>query len=276
MPTLVKACVTTQTPDLAEAFFDNAGAVAQAIGLPKSSGTRIEAYFTDPPEFGDLPFTHEDFDLEHVPDEDWVSRSQQNLPPLQVPPFFLFGHHDRPHARRARHHIEMDAGLAFGSGHHETTQGCLHLLAHVLKKHHPIQAADIGTGSGVLAIALAKAGCRHVFACDNDPDAVRVARQNFKINNLPAHIRPIWCNGLAHPAARQAGPFDLIMANILAAPLITMAATMAMHLAPAGQLILSGLLNTQRQRVVARYRHAGLTVQKDIRIGPWTSLMFRR
>ena len=128
MPTLFKACVTTQTPDLAEAFFDNAGAVAQSIGLPKSGGTRIEAYFTEAPKFGYLPFAHEDFDLEHVPDEDWVSRSQQNLPPVQVPPFFLFGHHDRPHARRARHHIEMDAGLAFGSGHHETTQGCLHCL----------------------------------------------------------------------------------------------------------------------------------------------------
>ena len=276
MPALFKARVTTRTPDLAEAFFDNAGAIAQAIGLPKSGGTHIEAYFTEAPKFGDLPFAHEDFDLEHVPDEDWVSLSQQNLPPVRVPPFFVFGHHDRPYARHARHHIEMDAGLAFGSGHHETTQGCLHLLAHVLKKRCPTKVADIGTGSGILAIALAKAGCRQIFACDNDPNAVRVAQQNFKINTLPVHIRPIWCNGLAHPAARRAGPFDLIMANILAAPLITMASTMAAHLAPAGQLILSGLLNTQRQRVVARYRHAGLTVQKEMRIGPWTSLMFRR
>ena len=261
MPTLVKACVTTQTLIWPKRFSTMPVPSPKPSDCPKAAARGL-SLFHRTPEFGDLPFTHEDFDLEHVPDEDWVSRSQQNLPPVQVPPFFLFGHHDRPHARHARHHIEMDAGLAFGSGHHETTQGCLHLLAHVLKKHRPAQAADIGTGSGILAIALAKAGCRHVFACDNDPDAVRVARQNFKINNLPAHIRPIWCNGLAHPAARQAGPFDLIMANILAAPLITMASTMAMHLAPAGQLILSGLLNTQRQRVVARYRHAGLPCKK--------------
>jgi len=276
MPALFKACVTTQTPDLAEAFFDEVGAVAQWIDLPRDGATRVEAYFTESPALGVLPFAHQDFDLEHVPDEDWVTRSQQNLPPVPVPPFFLFGHHDRPGARRARHHIEMDAGLAFGSGHHATTQGCLHLLAHVLKTRRPMHAADIGTGSGTLAIALAKAGCKNVFACDNEPDAVRVARQNFKINTLPAHIRPTWCNGLAHPAARKAGPFDLIMANILAAPLIAMAPAMAAHLTPTGQIILSGLLHSQKQRVVARYRHAGLSVQKDIRIGPWTSLMFRR
>ena len=276
MPALFKACVTTQTPDLAEEFFDKAGAVAQAIDLPQDGATRVEAYFTESPALGVLPFAHQDFDLEHVPDEDWVTRSQQNLPPVPVPPFFLFGHHDRPCTRRARHHIEMDAGLAFGSGHHATTQGCLHLLAHVLKARRPMHAADIGTGSGTLAIALAKAGCKNVFACDNDPDAVRVAQQNFKINTLPAHIRPIWCDGLAHPRARKARPFDLIMANIFAAPLITMAPAMAAHLAPTGQLILSGLLHSQKQRVVARYRHAGLIVQKDIRIGPWTSLMFRR
>ena len=276
MPAIFKACVTTQTPDLAEAVCDEAGAVAQAIGLPQDGVTRIEAYFTEAPALDDLPFALQDFDLEHVPDEDWVTRSQQNLPPVPVPPFFLFGHHDRPVARRARHHIEMDAGLAFGSGHHATTQGCLHLLAHVLKKRRPMHAADIGTGSGTLAIALAKAGCRNIFACDNDLEAVRVARENFKINTMPAHIRPVWCNGLAHPSARRAGPFDLIMANILAAPLIAMAPTMAAHLAPTGQLILSGLLHTQKQRVVARYRHAGLSIQKDIRIGPWTSLMFQR
>ena len=276
MPALFKACVTTQTPDLAEAFFENAGAVAQAVGLPQASGTRIEAYFTEAPEFGDLPFTHGDFNLEHVPDEDWVTRSQQNLPPVPAPPFLLFGRHDRPETRRARHHIEMDAGLAFGSGHHETTLGCLRLLADVLKRRRPCRAADIGTGSGILAIAVAKAGCRHVFACDNDPDAVRVARQNFKINALPAHIRPFWCSGLAHPAARRAGPFDLIMANILATPLIDMAPAIAAHLAPGGQIILSGLLHTQKKRVLARYRQVGLTIQKDIRIGPWTSLMFQR
>ena len=276
MPALFKACVTTQTPDLAEAFFENAGAVAQAVGLPQASGTRIEAYFTEAPEFGVLPFAHGDFNIEHVPDEDWVARSQQNLPPVPAPPFLLFGRHDRPDTRRARHHIEVDAGLAFGSGHHETTLGCLRLLTDVLKRRRPCHAADIGTGSGILAIAVAKAGCRHVFACDNDPDAVRVARQNFKINALPANIRPLWCSGLAHPAARQAEPFDLIMANILATPLIDMAPAIAAHLAPGGQIILSGLLHTQKKRVLARYRQLGLTIQKDIRIGPWTSLMFQR
>ena len=276
MRDLFKACVTTQTPDLAEAFFEEAGAVAQAIGVPQDGATRVEAYFNENPALGVLPFAHRDFNLDHVPDQDWVTRSQQNLPPLLVPPFFLFGHHALPRTRRARHHIEMDAGLAFGSGHHATTQGCLHLLAYVLKARRPSHAADIGTGSGTLAIALAKAGCENVFACDNDADAVRVARQNFKINTLPARIKPIWCNGFAHPAARTAGPFELIMANILAAPLVAMAPAIAKHLAPTGQVILSGLLHSQKKRVVARYRHAGLCVQKDIRIGPWTSLMFRR
>jgi ribosomal protein L11 methyltransferase len=276
MSPIFTARVTTPHPDLAEAFFDNAGAVAQAIGLPQNGRTRIDAYFTAAPEFGDLPFAHEDFALEQVPDEDWVTRSQQNLPPVSVPPFFLFGRHDRPHRRRARYQIEMDAGLAFGSGHHATTQGCLHLLADVLKIRRPAHAADIGTGAGTLAIALAKAGCRNIFASDTDPQAVRVAQQNFKINGLAANIRPVWCTGLHHHQARQAAPFDLITANILAAPLIAMASDIAAHMAPHGQLILSGLLHAQKKPIVARYRDAGLTLQKDICIGPWTSLMFRR
>ena len=276
MPESFKACVTTKAPDLAEQFFEASGAVAQAVGLPDADGTRIEAYFTAPPYFDVLPFPHIDFTVVSVPDEDWVTRSQQNLPPVPVAPFFLFGNHDRPRWRRARHHIEMEAGMAFGSGHHDTTQGCLHLMANVLKKGVPDACADIGTGSGVLAIAAAKAGCRRIFASDNDPEAVRVATQNFKLNTLPRHITPVCCAGLAHRAARQAGPYNLIMANILAAPLFNLAPAIAAQLAPAGQVILSGLLHEQRQRIIARYRQAGLILCKDIRLGPWTSLLFQR
>ena len=197
MPALFKACVTTQTPDLAEAFFENAGAVAQAVGLPQASGTRIEAYFTEAPEFGDLPFTHGDFNLEHVPDEDWVTRSQQNLP-LPVPPFLPFRRHDRPETRRARHHIEMDAGLAFGSGHHETTLGCLRLLADVLKGAVPVAPPILARAQAFLRLQSPRRGVGMFLPATMIPTR-RVARQNFKINAPPAHIRPFWCSGLAHP-----------------------------------------------------------------------------
>ncbi|GIR09820.1 MAG: hypothetical protein CM15mP21_0820 [Hyphomicrobiales bacterium] len=233
-PPLFKACVTTQTPDLAEAFFDNAGAVAQAIGLPKSGGTRIEAYFTEAPEFGDLPFAHEDFDLEHVPDEDWVSKPAKSAARASAA-VFLFGHHDRPHARRARHHIEMDAGLAFGSGHHETTQGCLHLLAHVLKNAARPRSPISARAPAYSQLRLPRRGADMFLPATMTRRGAGGAAK-FQ-NQYPARAYQADMVQRTCPSCGASGrPFDLIMANILAAPLITMASTMTAHLAPAGRL----------------------------------------
>ena len=133
MPTLVKACVTTQTPDLAEAFFDNAGAVAQAIGLPKSSGTRIEAYFTEPPNLVTCRLPMRTLTLNMFRMKIGCHEASKICRPCKCRHFFCSGI-TTGHMRARAPPYEMDAGLAFGSGHHETTQGCLHLLAHVLKK----------------------------------------------------------------------------------------------------------------------------------------------
>ena len=188
----------------------------------------------------------------------------------------MHGAHDRALSHVGSIAIEIEAGLAFGTGHHGTTAGCLEMIDRVVRRERPRNALDLGAGSAVLAIAVAKLGRIPVLATDIDPVAVRVARQNVRLNGASAYVQAVTATGFHHPAFAANAPFDLIVANILARPLMQLAPDMARHIAPGGSLILSGILDRQRDAVVAayvgqRFRHV-TTLHRE----GWVTLHLKR
>jgi ribosomal protein L11 methyltransferase len=274
MPATWKLSFATTDIETAETALDLFGATIWATDVDNEA-TRFDVYFDAEPDLTELALPSDaKAELSRLPDKDWVSESQKGLPPVVVPPFHLHGSHDAPRSG-AWLNIAMEAGNAFGSGHHGTTQGCLALLAAHMKAHRPRHIADIGCGSGVLAIAAAKAGCRDILASDNDPQAVTMSKANMRLNGVSPNMRCFTAEGLAHRHYRHRR-FDLILANILAAPLRHLAGDFTRHLQPNGRVITSGILNEQARRVIARYRAHDLTVERKIIIGAWTSLCFKR
>jgi len=187
----------------------------------------------------------------------------------------VHGAHDRERVPPNKLGIEIEAALAFGTGHHGTTRGCLLLLDAVLKAHRPRRVLDLGTGTGVLAIAAAKALRHRVLASDIDPLAARTAHQNARLNGVGDFVQTICATGFAAPQFADRGPFDLVLANILANPLRQMATPMARHLAPSALVILSGLLPHQAESVIAAYRARGLVLVRHLLVEGWSSLLLR-
>ena len=270
-----KITFITQHTEAGEAALEAFGALVWSMEK-QADGTQFQVYLEDEPQSDALALPADaTAHIEYMPPHDWVSQSQENLPPVPVPPFYVHGTHDAPKGGAWRS-IEMQAGMAFGSGHHGTTQGCLFLFAELLKRRpRPLYVADIGCGSGTLAIAAAKVGCRTILASDNDPIAVKVTADNARANKVAPHIRAFTAAGVNHPAY-IGQRFDVIFANILAAPLIRLAADFERHLTPQGRVIISGLLNEQARSVKARYRACGLKIEQEYRIGQWTSLCLMR
>jgi ribosomal protein L11 methyltransferase len=215
-------------------------------------------------------------EISEVPDEDWVRRSLEGLAPVVAGRFYLHGSHDRSKRRSGGHSFEIDAGTAFGTGHHGTTAGCMLILDAILKQHTPKRIFDLGCGTGVLAIAAAKAARVKVLATDIDPEAVRVTKLNAALNNLGPHINAFTAAGLHHHAIRKAGPFDLIFANILARPLVALAQGLCSLLEPGGTIILSGLTRDQLRWVSAAYKTRGLIPTHVIKIENWVALAIKR
>ena len=207
--------------------------------------------------------------------KDWVTASLEDLMPVPAGRFVVHGAHDRARIAPNKLGIEIEAALAFGTGHHGTTRGCLLLLDHVLKYCDPGRVLDLGTGTGVLAIAAAKARKRAVLASDIDTPSVKVARENARLNGVGNLVQTMRATGFAAPDFAKAGPFDLVLANILANPLRQLAGPMAGHLAPKAFVILSGLLNHQAASVVAAYRTRGLVPLRHLKIEGWSSLLLR-
>ena len=207
--------------------------------------------------------------------KDWVKASLEDLVPVPAGRFVVHGQHDRIRIPPNKLGIEIEAALAFGTGHHGTTRGCLLLLDHVLKAYRPRRVLDLGTGTGVLAIAAAKALHGPVLASDIDPPSVRVAEENAQLNRTGHLVDVIRATGFAAPRFAADGPFDLVLANILANPLRQLAGPMARHLASSAQVILSGLLTHQAPAVIAAYRARGLVPLRHLRIEGWSSLLLR-
>lgn len=208
--------------------------------------------------------------------KDWVAASLEGLAPVPAGRFIVHGAHDRTRIPPNKIGIEIEAALAFGTGHHGTTRGCLLLFDEVLRGRAPRHVLDLGTGSGVLAIAAAKALRRPVLASDIDARSVEVARENARLNGAGLLVHAIRATGFGAEDFAAFGPFDLVFANILANPLKALAQPMARQVIPGGVAILSGLLPHQAAGVVAAYRAAGFVLIRPMKLDGWSSLMMKR
>lgn len=213
--------------------------------------------------------------LAEVENRDWVRESLAGLSPVSAGRFHLHGSHDR-----GVHHsgvvLEIDAGTAFGTGHHGTTWGCLMALEALVKRARPHRILDLGTGTGVLGLAAAKFLKRPVLGTDIDGEAVRVALDNARRNGALPWFKGCKAPGLHHIAIRRAAPYDLIFANILARPLATLAPGLSALVAPGGTLVLSGLTVDQTRWIKACYVNQGLEMRQVIRSGNWIALVLAR
>lgn len=214
--------------------------------------------------------------LENVPDINWVQKSLEGLTPVQAGRFFIHGYHDRHLRPDHSIAIELEAAMAFGSGHHGTTKGCLTAFDNLLKQRRFTRILDIGTGTGILAIAAARALKTKIIASDIDPVAVRHAAENARHNGVGTHVKTIESSGLNHSEIRKNAPYDLIFANILARPLAGMALGIAAHTTPGSAIILSGILARQSMFVERAYRAHGFVVAKRYNLENWITLCLHR
>lgn len=267
---------------LSEAFFDDQAAFA-AFERPDRRWD-VTVHFAEAPDEAPLRallanVTQQDvadaMTFDTVEAKDWVSASLEDLVPVPAGRFVVHGQHDRHKISPNKLGIEIEAALAFGTGHHGTTRGCLLLLDHVLKAYRPRRVLDLGTGTGVLAIAAAKALHGRVLASDIDPPSVLAALENARLNGTGHLVDVIRATGFAAPRFAEDGPFDLVLANILANPLRLLAEPMTRHLAGSAQVILSGLLTHQAPAVIAAYRARGLVPLRHLKIEGWSSLLLR-
>jgi ribosomal protein L11 methyltransferase len=208
--------------------------------------------------------------------KDWIGASLDGLKPVRAGRFLIHGSHDRPAIKPNDIAIEIEAALAFGTGHHGTTRGCLLLLAKELKRKPPRNVLDVGTGTGVLAIAAARALKRKVAAGDIDPISTITSRQNAIANFAGAYVRPVTAVGVTHGALLQQAPYDLVLANILARPLRLLAPHLARVTTTDGRLILSGLLARDVAGVLSAYRSQGFALMDRIDLEGWAALILKR
>jgi len=254
---------------------------AAAFEVDDGRSWSLEVYFASPPDQSlirellagivgaDLAETAE---FAEITAKDWVSASLEGLAPVAAGRFLIHGGHDRHRVRTNQCGIEIEAALAFGTGHHGTTRGCLLHLEDVLRQRRPHRVLDVGTGTGVLAIAAARALKQPVSAGDIDPVSTITARANALANRAGAWLRPITAPGVRHPELVREAPYDLIFANILARPLMRLAPTIASVASGRATLILSGLLPRDVNGILAAYRAQGfrLVARKDLE--GWVSL----
>ena len=211
-------------------------------------------------------------EIEVLPDIDWVSHSLEGLNPVRAGRFFVHGSHDRDKVKPGDLAIEIDAGQAFGTGHHGTTVGCLELIADVMEHEKPQNALDLGTGSGILAIGIALIKPIRILATDIDPIAIKVAKENFALNGVAKTITAITATGLDDEEIKKRAPFDLIVANILANPLIELAPQMVPALKKGGSIVLSGILEEQHDRVVKAFEAEGAKYIKTLHHEGWVAI----
>ncbi len=275
---------------------DPANALAEAMERldPEPSGVgvfeiedgsglwEVGGYFTEPPDQAGLAllavlYDARPFVISELPEIDWVAQVKRELSPVEAGRFFVYGSHDADKVPEGSVPLLIEAAMAFGTGHHGTTLGCLRALERLVQQGFLARAAvDIGCGTAVLAMAVASVFPGTVLACDMDTVAVEVATANVMANGLTGRVRCIESTGFDHEELQGSDRFDLIFANILKGPLIDLAPRMAYSSAPGGFVILSGILNQQANEVLSAYCELGYSLAHREEIVEWTTLMLRR
>jgi ribosomal protein L11 methyltransferase len=281
-PPLWKASVAldkSRAHDIA-ALFEITPPLPQAVLIhedPFAPDAMVEALYDAPPDEKFLSeLTGMQVTSEALPDQDWIRTSQEGLPPVRAGRFFVYGAHDAGKVPHGVIPMRIEAGLAFGTGHHETTLLCLAALSELAHRRNFRNVLDVGCGTGVLAIGAAKLWCRRVLATDIDPVAVETTRANAIDNGVGPLVVTGVAEGLDHPFIRGGAPFDLVLANILAGPLTRLAPQIARASRPGGIVVLSGLLYWQEILVLSFYRAQGFVLRKTLRQASWSALILER
>lgn len=212
--------------------------------------------------------------VEKLADADWLAMALSGLPPVRAGRFFVYGAHDKGLAPASTVNLRIEAGAAFGTGHHGTTVGCLQAFHDLLKAQRFERVLDVGCGTGVLAIAAARTGSRIAVGTDIDAPSVRIANENAALNQCDARF--VHASGLNDQKVRAEGPYDLVFANILAPPLVSLSQDIKLALKPGGIAILSGLLRTQERRVLAAYMSKGFRLVRRLHRDAWATLVLKR
>ncbi|SMX44105.1 50S ribosomal protein L11 methyltransferase [Actibacterium lipolyticum] len=242
----------------------------------------VGGYFIEAPnaiELALLAKMHgaKDFTVSEVPDQDWVAKVRRDLAPVEAGRFFVYGSHDSDKVPAGRVPLLIEAAMAFGTGHHGTTLGCLRALDRLADGgFHGHNVVDIGCGTAVLGMAAAKIWPETVLASDIDQVAVEVAEANVDANGLSGRVKCVEAAGFDNPVLTAAAPFDLVFANILKGPLVALAPDMSRYIAPGGYAILSGILNQQADEVAATYTKNGFIVESRDEIADWTTLCLKK
>ncbi|MEF3366906.1 50S ribosomal protein L11 methyltransferase [Methylocystis sp. 9N] len=269
--------------DIIVETFDPTETAAAAFEEDGGPQWTVEVYFAeapDEPEIRDLIAAATDEETAQaasfstIAEKDWVENALAGLAPVRAGRVLVHGAHDRARRRPNDIGVEIEAALAFGTGHHGTTLGCLLALARIARRRRPARILDVGTGTGVLAIASALLFHQRVASGDVDPVAVETASANARANGAGAFVRPVVATGLRHAALQ--GEYDLIFANILAKPLRLLAPSLARAAAPGAELVLSGLLARDVPGVLSAYRAQGFFLAERRDIDGWATLLFRR
>ena len=269
--------------DLIVETFDPTETAAAAFELDGGPRWSLEVYFAEAPDEAQIRAlieaatdaeTARDVRFSTVAEQDWVENALAGLAPVRAGRILVHGAHDRARRRANDIGVEIEAALAFGTGHHGTTLGCLKALEQIAKRRRPTRILDVGTGTGVLAIASARLFRQRVACGDIDPVAVATARANASANRAGPYVRPVVATGLRHAALQ--GEYDLIFANILARPLRLLAPEIARAAAPGAELVLSGLLARDVGGVLDAYRAQGFFLFERRDIEGWATLVLRR
>jgi ribosomal protein L11 methyltransferase len=288
MPTY-SALTTLAGKDAAEALaealedLDPAPTGVGVFEIEDGSGLwEVGAYFLEAPDeialaLLAMAWQAQPFALSELPEIDWVAKVRRELSPVEAGRFFVYGSHDADKVPEGRIALMIEATVAFGTGHHGTTLGCLRALDRMVDRGETARnVADIGCGTAVLAMAAARVFPEPVHASDIDEIAVEVALANAEVNGLADRIICLEAAGFDHPRLAAAAPFDLVFANILKGPLVELAPSMAAHVAPGGRAILSGLLVEQADSILAAYQAEGFLQLEREDIGDWTTLVLLR
>jgi len=242
----------------------------------------VGAYFSEKPDDISLAllaavFQAEEFKISELPQIDWVSKVQRSLKPVVAGRFFVYGSHDSDKVPPDCEPLLIEASMAFGTGHHGTTKGCLLALEQLIKVGFKAKnVIDVGCGTAVLAMAAARIFSANVIASDIDSVAHSVAKMNIIANGLDQNIQCFEASGFAHEQIKTKNPFDLIFANILLAPLLGLATDISKYSLSGGYVVLSGILSEQAELVVKKYTVVGFSLSNQIEIGEWVTIIFRK